>query len=116
MTDNLYFEQKYRTLMEDNQQNKTFTHPPKFIKKHNLAVAGTSAWIAGCKDEQKSSNGPPSKSKNLSLEYGNYPGHQIFRFWEKDAMLAKFVEEASEGQMKINVYGGGETDPSPLKF
>ena len=55
MTDNLYFERKYRTLMEDNQQNKPASLTrQKFIKKAAIAaVAGTSAWIAGCKDEQK---------------------------------------------------------------
>lgn len=101
--------------MEDNQQNKPASLTrQKFIKKAAIAaVAGTSAWIAGCKDEQKSSNGPAIQSRktyrwNMVTTWPpNFPV-----LGEGCNALAKFVEEASEGQMKINVYGGGELIPA----
>ena len=76
-------------------------------------VAGTSALVASCRKESSGGSGPAIQNRktyrwNMVTTWPpNFPV-----LGDGCNALAKFVEEASEGQMKINVYGGGELIPA----
>ena len=83
-----------------------------FIKKAGLA--GGAALLAGCASPQET--GAPAVQTRKKYEWKmvtTWPPHFPI-LGESAEHIAKWVEEMSEGQLKIQVYGGGELIP-PLE-
>ncbi len=84
-----------------------------FLKKSSLAIAGT-GLLAAC--NSKSENASPAVINKKKYEWKMvtaWPPHFPI-VGEGADKLAKDIEEVSEGQLKIRVYGGGELVP-PLE-
>ncbi len=86
-----------------------------FLKKSSLAVAGASVLTA-CNSKSESS-GPAiiNKKKYEWKMVTTWPPHFPI-VGEGADKLAKEIEEVSEGQLKIRVYGGGELVPALESF
>ena len=85
-----------------------------FIKKAGLA--GGAALLAGCASPPPRETGAPAVQTRKKYEWKmvtTWPPHFPI-LGESAEHIAKWVEEMSEGQLKIQVYGGGELIP-PLE-
>ena len=87
----------------------------RFLKQASLAAAaGGSALIAGCGSTQQPEG--PSIRSSKTYEWKmvtTWPPHFPI-LGESADLVAKWIEEMSEGRLKIQVYGGGELIP-PLE-
>ncbi len=83
-----------------------------FLKKASAtALAGGVSMIAGCAASEE--NQAPAIRSDRSFEWKmvtTWPPHFPI-LGESADLIAKWVEEMSEGRLKIHVYGGGELIP-----
>ncbi|MBT5876376.1 MAG: twin-arginine translocation signal domain-containing protein, partial [Candidatus Latescibacteria bacterium] len=82
-----------------------------FLKKASVATVAGGALVAGCASQPGSA---PAIQSNKNYEWKMVttwpPTLPILQ--DSAKLVAKWVEEMSEGRMKITVYGGGELIPS----
>ncbi len=82
-----------------------------FLKKASAATVAGGALVAGCGQQQGSA---PLVKSSQTYEWKMVttwpPTLPILQ--DSAKLVAKWVEEMSEGRMKITVYGGGELIPS----
>lgn len=83
----------------------------KFLKSAAIGTIGAGTLLSGCSDEQN--NNSPAIISNKKYEWKmvttwapHFPLLGVFA-----DKIAKWIEEMSEGRMKIQVYGGGELVP-----
>ena len=82
-----------------------------FLKKASAATVAGGALVAGCGQQQDS--GPVVKSsQTYEWEMVTTWPPTLPILQDSAKLVAKWVEEMSEGRMKITVYGGGELIPS----
>ncbi|RMF59497.1 MAG: TRAP transporter substrate-binding protein [Calditrichaeota bacterium] len=87
-----------------------------FLKKAAVSVLGGTSILAGCQSKETAEGGAPAVHTRKKYQW------RMVTTWpprfpvlgESAELIAKWVEEMSEGRLTIQVYGGGELVP-PLE-
>jgi TRAP-type mannitol/chloroaromatic compound transport system substrate-binding protein len=91
------------------------TNRRTFLKKLPAAAAGGAAIAAGCNTQVQTNTAPQIRSTK-TYEWKmvtTWPPHFPI-LGESADLVAKWIEEMSDGRLKVHVYGGGELIP-PLE-
>lgn len=89
-----------------------------FLKKASTALASTSGLLAGCGSQPAGESGAPAVHTRQRYEW------RMVTTWaphfpvmgEGADMIAQWLDEMSEGRLKVQVYGGGELVPALEAF
>ncbi len=90
----------------------------EFLKKAALTAIGGSVFLTGCGKQEAGETGAPAVHTGKKYQWRMVTTWQP-RFpvlGEGAELFAKWVEEMSEGRLKIRVYGGGELVPALEAF